>query len=57
MNYLFMAGFVIFFIIGAVLYIQMDVEQTNEAAVSAFVESRGRTPVPPSWRGLVGKGI
>lgn len=53
----FIACFVILFIAGAVMFMQMQQESVDERAVNAYINSRGKAPVPPSWRGKIGDGI
>lgn len=53
----FIACFVILFIAGAVMFMQMQQETVDERAIDAYVSSRGKAPVPSSWRGKIGEGI
>ncbi len=42
---------------GFFAYLELAKEQDDGAEVKAYIESRGKTRVPRSWRGEVGKGI
>jgi hypothetical protein len=53
----FIATFVLLFAAGAIMMFQMEKESSDSRAVKAFIESRGRSPVPASWRGKIGEGI
>ena len=53
----FISCFVILFIAGAIMLMQMDAETANEMEIRRYMESRGAAPLPRSWRPQVGKGI
>ncbi len=42
---------------GLWIYIDITMDMDDADQVKAFIDSRGKGPVPPSWRGEVGKGI
>ena len=53
----FIAIFVLLFLVGAVMFLQMEQKTADERAERAYMESRGKTPLPPGWRDQVGSGI
>lgn len=53
----FICCFVILVLAGGILFMQMEQQSEDRRAVKAFVDSHGKTPVPPSWRGKIGQGI
>jgi hypothetical protein len=53
----FISCFVILFLAGAILLMQMENESDDHRAIKRYMESHGRSPVPPSWREKIGKGI
>ncbi|MFN8389167.1 MAG: hypothetical protein U0136_02615 [Bdellovibrionota bacterium] len=53
----FLSVFVILFLAGGIMLLQMQTESDDRRAVKRYMESRGKTPIPPSWRSQVGKGI
>lgn len=53
----FIAVFVIMFIAGACMMLQMEKENENKREVSQYLNSRGKAPVPHAWREKMGKGI
>ena len=53
----FASCFVILFLAGAIMIMQMQNESDDRSAIKRYMDSRGRAPVPSSWRSEVGKGI
>lgn len=53
----FIAVFIILFVAGAFMMLQMEKENENRREVSQYMNSRGKTPMPRAWREKVGKGI
>lgn len=53
----FISCFVLLFIVGAFLFLQLQRAQDDAKAERAYLNSRGKAPVPSSWEGKVGKGI
>ncbi len=53
----FISCFVILFLAGAIMLMQMEQETSDRKAISAYMNSRGKTPLPRSWRSERGKGI
>lgn len=49
--------FVILFIAGLIMFVSMQKETVDRREIKAFVESRGKSPIPRSWRGRIGEGI
>ena len=39
------------------LITSMTKDQSDRREIKAYVESRGKAPVPRSWRGKIGDGI
>lgn len=53
----FIAVFVILFLAGAIMLVRMEQENENRREVTNYLNSKGKTPIPRSWRGKMGKGI
>lgn len=53
----FICCFVILFGAGAIMFISMEREAEDQRQIERFIESRGKAPVPKSWRGRIGDGI
>ncbi|HQH27562.1 MAG TPA: hypothetical protein PLP17_09225 [Oligoflexia bacterium] len=53
----FICTFVLIFLAGAIMFFQMEAQSADSRAIKAYVESRGRAPIPPSWRNKIGAGI
>ncbi len=53
----FGVAFALIFAVGAIMVVQMDQEQDDRRAVKSYLDSKGKAPVPPSWRGKIGNGI
>lgn len=53
----FGACFVILFLAGAIMLMQMEKETEDRREVSAYMSSRGKAPLPKSWRSKLGDGI
>ena len=51
-------GLIAFIFITATIYVVIGLSKTEDpAAVKAYIDSRGKKPIPPSIRDEVGKGI
>ena len=35
----------------------MEAETSDRKAVKKYMDTRGKAPIPPSWRGKIGDGI
>ncbi len=53
----FISCFVILFLAGAIMLMQMEQETNDRKSVKAYMDSRGKAPLPSSWRGQLGDGI
>ena len=53
----FGAIFVLLFITGMVMFLQMEAETEDRIAVDNYLKSRGKAPIPASWRSKIGEGI
>ena len=53
----FIACFAILFFAGAIMFYSMEREAADERQIQRFIDSRGKAPLPRSWRGQVGDGI
>ncbi|MCB0325796.1 MAG: hypothetical protein KDD69_19575 [Bdellovibrionales bacterium] len=55
---LFFGGaFLLIVLAGAIMYYQMEAESEDQRAVREYMLSRGKAPLPASWRDKVGEGI
>lgn len=52
-----MACFIILFLAGGIMLMQMQQESEDRRAVKAYMDTRGKAPMPKSWRGKIGDGI
>lgn len=51
-------GFVLVMITFAVsVALTAAIQYSDEKQIQEFIDSKGATPVPMSWRGKIGKGI
>ena len=57
MGKLFAGILVLLFIIGAFLVFASTREFDDKKQVNEYIESNGATPIPPSWKNKIGKGI
>lgn len=39
------------------MFMQMEAEVADQRQIEAYMDSRGKAPLPRSWRDKVGKGI
>ena len=53
----FIAVFIILFLAGAIMFFQLEQESQDKREVSRYLNSKGKTPIPSSWRRDMGKGI
>ena len=53
----FICCFVILFLAGAIMFLQMQAKSEDKRQIEAYMNSRGKAPLPSSWRSQVGKGI
>lgn len=53
----FISCFVILFLAGAIMLMQMEKETNDQRAIKKYMQSRGKAPLPSSWRDDLGKGI
>ena len=55
---LFFGGiFFVLIVVGALMFVQLETEQENIREVNKYMFSKGKEPLPKSWRNKVGKGI
>jgi len=55
---LFFGGaFLLIIIVGGVMFLQMEAEAEDKRAIKAYIESRGKAPLPKTWRQKIGDGI
>lgn len=50
-------GFIFVLLFSSVVYLQISIEEYDEAQVKAYMDSKGKAKVPDAWRGKIGKGI
>lgn len=50
-------GFIFVVLFSSIMYVQLTIEEEDQKEVNSFVNSHGKTKVPSTWRGLIGKGI
>ena len=53
----FICCFVLLFIVGGVMFFQMERQSEDQRSIKRYVESRGKAPVPRAWREKIGGGI
>ena len=53
----FIGCFLLLFTAGAIMFMQMEAESEDQRAIKNYLDTRGRSPVPPSWRSKIGDGI
>ncbi len=55
---LFFGGaFLLIVLVGGVMFLQMEAEAEDKRAIKNYLESRGKAPIPRSWRERIGDGI
>ncbi len=53
----FISCFVLLFLAGGIMFLQFEQESADKREVRAYLDSRGKAPVPRAWRGKIGDGI
>ncbi len=53
----FGAIFFVLIVVGALMFVQLETEQENIREVNRYMFSKGKEPLPKSWKNQVGKGI
>jgi hypothetical protein len=53
----FGAMFFLLFVAGGLMFMQMEAESEDQRSIRAYMDSRGKAPLPASWRSKVGEGI
>ena len=49
--------FLLITVVGALMFLDLEAEQENIREVNRYMFSKGKEPLPRSWRDKVGKGI
>ena len=53
----FISCFVLLFLVGLIMFLQMEKQTADSREISAYLESHGKAPIPRAWRGKMGDGI
>lgn len=53
----FLAMFAIMGLVGLLMFLRMEKEATDTREQSYYLQSRGKTTIPASWRDKIGTGI
>ena len=53
----FISCFVILFVAGGILFLQMEKESADRRQIKQYLDSRGKAPIPGAWREKIGSGI
>ncbi len=53
----FVCCFAILFLAGAIMFLQMEAATEDKRQIDRYMNSRGKAPLPSSWRDKVGDGI
>ncbi|MBP9838807.1 MAG: hypothetical protein KBC84_08840 [Proteobacteria bacterium] len=53
----FICCFVILFLAGAIMFMQLQQQSSDEHEVKQYLNTRGKSRVPSSWLSKMGKGI
>ena len=49
--------FVLIGLVGVFLFFQLEAETDDRRSIKRYMDSKGKAPVPRSWREQMGKGI